>query len=166
MNRSLALSLALFALIGAVLAAALGKPEPKSSADAAKLGLALPGLATQLNTLERFELADAEDTLRFVRVDQLWQFETYPELPINQAKVRETLLSLAAIKLVEVKTDKPKFHAALGLADEANRVKLGVKPGAQFGLLIGKATRQTDRFVRRLDAVSYTHLTLPTICSV
>ncbi|MEM9880478.1 MAG: DUF4340 domain-containing protein [Pseudomonadota bacterium] len=146
MSRTVALSLAIFAFLALAMAALL-RPEGRQSTADAKLGLALPGLAAQINTIESIEFSDAQQTLKLMRVEGRWQFADLPELPVKQAKVRESLLGLANIELVEAKTDNPKFHSALGLTGDATKVQIG----ADFNLLIGKATNQSDRFIRRGD---------------
>jgi len=145
MNRTLTLGLAAFAALVFVAAFFL-QPSGTGDEQADALGLALPDLAAQVNALETLAFSDSAKTITFQRADGGWQFADTPRLPVKQARVRQYLLGLSATQLVEAKTDQPKFHAAIGLADDATRVTFG--DGS--GLIIGKTAARQTRFVRRI----------------
>lgn len=144
MNARLAFALIAFAVI-VIAAAAVFAPSARK-ADTVELGLALPSLAAQLNDQQTIELADVEGALTLQRQDGAWVLAGLPGLPVDQGKVREFLLGLAAVKLVEAKTSDPAFHDALELGKGSTRILLG--EGA--GLLVGKAAVSSGYFVRRV----------------
>ena len=81
--------------------------------------------------------------------------------------------------LVSLHYDDPRAHAeqlmplihrgceeaGIALTDIAE-VAIGVGPGPYTGLRVGVATGRVLAHLAGLTPVSYTHLTLPTICSV
>lgn len=145
MSRSLALVLAAFAVI-ALAGVWLLTPSTRHAGPAAELGAALPGLAGRVNDVERLTLSDMEQSLTLVRQAERWQFEALPGFPLKQGKVRELLLTLADIQLMEAKTDDPAFHDAIGLGADATTVRFG----DDSGLMFGKQVAGVGQFVRRI----------------
>lgn len=144
MNAKFALALIAFAVI-VIAAVSVLSPSSRKAATV-ELGPALPGLADQLNDLQKIELVDVEGALTLERQDGNWVLADLPGLPVEQGKVREFLLDLAATKMVEAKTADPQFHDAIGLGGSATRILLG----ADTGLLVGKEAATSGNFVRRI----------------
>lgn len=109
---------------------------------------AFPGLEQKIPDIARIEMSwnsdGAIEQVSIVRDSDEWRIEQKNGYPANIGKVRDFILSLAELKLVEAKTADPARYARLGVSDvteagsEATRVRLAGRDGAAFAdVLIG-----------------------------
>jgi hypothetical protein len=122
----------------------------------------LPMLAAHLNDVNELRVVKAGDvpavTLRRGGAQQTqggWQVVERGNYPADLSKVREALLPLSQLEIVEVKTSDPANYALLGVEDlktsdpksTAKRLDLGgVKP--PISLLVGKSSDYGQNYLR------------------
>src|SRR5438552_5233361 len=117
---------------------------------------ALPGLAAKLGDLAWVGLSRGPTKIDFAAVNGSWAVVEKGNYPAAQAKMRQLLLGLADLTLVEPKTERPELFARLDLDDPANGKATDVKLNDRIGptaaeLVVGK--RRADRFGTGNDAV-------------
>lgn len=109
---------------------------------------AFPGLEQQIPLIARVELSWNKDgvveTASILREAGVWRVAEQNGYPADTGKVRDFILSLAELTLVEAKTSDPARYARLGVSDvagegsEATRVRLLGRDGdALVDALIG-----------------------------
>jgi hypothetical protein len=79
--------------------------------------LALPDLGTKLRDLAWIRLSHGAAKTDFAEVNGQWTIVPKGSYPAAPGKVRQLLLGLASLTLVEPKTDRPDLFARLGLDD-------------------------------------------------
>jgi len=117
---------------------------------------ALPGLAAKLGDLAWVGLSRGPTKIDFAAVNGSWAVVEKGNYPAAQAKMRQLLLGLADLTLVEPKTERPELFARLDLDDPANGKATDLKLNDRIGqtvaeLIVGK--RRVDRFGTGNDAV-------------
>ena len=117
---------------------------------------ALPGLAAKLGDLAWVGLSRGPTKIDFAAVNGSWAVVEKGNYPAAQAKMRQLLLGLADLTLVEPKTERPELFARLDLDDPANGEATDLKLNDRIGqtvaeLVVGK--RRADRFGTGNDAV-------------
>ncbi|WP_420402751.1 DUF4340 domain-containing protein [Nisaea sp.] len=109
---------------------------------------AFPGLADGIPDIARIEMSwnrdGAVEQVTVAREDGIWRILEQGGYPADTGRVRDFVLSLAELKLVEAKTADPGRYGRLGVADveeagsEATRVRLlGREGGVLADVLIG-----------------------------
>lgn len=109
---------------------------------------AFPGLEQQIPDIARIEISwNTDGTVEqasVIREDGTWRIAEQNGYPADTGKVRDFVLSLAELQLVEAKTADPARYDRLGVSDvaesgsEATRVRLlGRDGGALVDALIG-----------------------------
>src|SRR5580700_11433750 len=81
---------------------------------------ALPGLADKLATLDFMRLRRGDVTVNFRQSEHGWVVVEKGGYPADQTRLRQLLLQLAELQLVEPKTDRPELLSRLDLDDPAN----------------------------------------------
>ncbi|MEQ8335063.1 DUF4340 domain-containing protein [Nisaea sp.] len=110
---------------------------------------AFPGLEQQIPDIARIEISwnrdAAVEQVSIARADGVWRVAEQNGYPADTGKIRDFILSLAELKLVEAKTADPARYARLGVSDvtaagsEATRVRLlGRNGDAIVDALIGR----------------------------
>jgi len=117
---------------------------------------ALPGLAAKLGDLAWIGLSRGSSKIDFAAVNGSWAVVEKGNYPAAQGKMRQLLLGLADLTLVEPKTERPELFARLDLDDPANGKATDVKLNDRIGqtaaeLIVGK--RRADRLGAGNDAV-------------
>ena len=117
---------------------------------------ALPGLAAKLGDLAWIGLSRGSTKIDFAAVNGSWAVVEKGNYPAAQGKMRQLLLGLADLTLVEPKTERPELFARLDLDDPANGKATDVKLNDRIGqtvaeLIVGK--RRADRLGAGNDAV-------------
>ena len=117
---------------------------------------ALPDLAGNLNELAWIALSRGKTKIDFAQIAGRWAIAEKGNYPASQARVRQLLLGLADLTLVEPKTQRPELFARLDLDDPANgkatEVQLNDRGGQTVAaLIVGK--RRTDPLGTGNDAV-------------
>jgi hypothetical protein len=117
---------------------------------------ALPGLAGKLGDLAWVGLSRGPTKIDFAAVNGSWAVVEKGNYPAAQGKMRQLLLGLADLTLVEPKTERPELFARLDLDDPANGKATDLKLNDRIGqtvaeLIVGK--RRADRLGTGNDAV-------------
>ena len=117
---------------------------------------ALPGLAANLGDLAWVGLSRGQTKIDFAAVNGRWAVVEKGNYPAAQGKLRQLLLGLADLTLIEPKTERPEMFARLDLDDPANGKATDVKLNDRVGqtvaeLIVGK--RRADRLGAGNDAV-------------
>jgi hypothetical protein len=117
---------------------------------------ALPGLAAKLGDLAWIGLSRGSTKIDFAAVNGSWAVVEKGNYPAAQGKMRQLLLGLADLTLVEPKTERPELFARLDLDDPANGKATDIKLNDRIGqtvaeLLVGR--RRADRLGAGNDAV-------------
>jgi hypothetical protein len=117
---------------------------------------ALPELAARFGDLAWIGLTRGSAKIDFAAINDRWAVVEKGNYPAAQGKVRQLLLGLADITLVEPKTERPELFARLDLDDPANGKATDIKLNDRIGqtvaeLIVGK--RRADRLGAGNDAV-------------
>lgn len=120
-------------LLGGLALWTLGSRAP--SQDVGAHGLLLPDLAARINAVDQVRLVGAGGvaiaTLR--RSGEAWTLDERGGYPVDSARLRTLLLSLAEAQRVEAKTANPALHARLGVEDvdaaDAHGVQVEISGG-------------------------------------
>src|ERR1041385_6452868 len=88
---------------------------------------ALPGLAAKLGDLAWIGLSRCPTKIDFAAVNGSWAVVETGNYPAAQGKMRQLLLGLADLTLVEPKTERPELFARLDLDDPANGKATDIK---------------------------------------
>src|SRR5437660_7037599 len=117
---------------------------------------ALPGLAAKLGDLAWVGLSRGPTKIDFAAVNGSWAVVEKGNYPAAQAKMRQLLLGLADLTLVEPKTARPELLGRLDLDDPSNgkstQIVLQDRTGQTVAELIVGKTRH-DRLGGGSDAV-------------
>jgi hypothetical protein len=122
MNRRSLLLLgtaAVVAIGGALLADREDAPPPGALPGTGPGGLAFPDLARRLAGAARIEVKKPDATLVLQRDGDRWLLPDKGGYPVRPEKVRELLVGLTELKLLEPRTADPAQLARLGLDDPA-----------------------------------------------
>src|SRR5437763_6232296 len=117
---------------------------------------ALPGLAAKLGELAWVRLSQGATKIDFAAIGGRWAVVEKGNYPAAPGKLRQLLLGLADLTLIEPETERPDLFARLDLDDPANGKSTGVKLNDRTGqtvaeLIVGR--RRTDRLGTGNDAV-------------
>ncbi len=82
--------------------------------------LAFPNLAQRLGGVQRLELRKHDATLLVQRDGDRWLLPEKGNYPVRAERVRETLVGLTELRLLEARTTDPTQFAQLGLDDPTN----------------------------------------------
>lgn len=116
--KSLLMLLVVTLLVSA--AAVLSVNQGKtSSATAEEAGLLLPELSAVIDDVVAMEITKGGASATLVREDGVWVCRETSGYPADFDKLKEALLALKDLRVIESKTRKPERHAKLGL-DEAS----------------------------------------------
>lgn len=143
------ITLAAATLILVVLAGVSLTRGDRTAASADVDRLALPELGTKLHDLAWIRLSRGDSKTDFAEVNGQWTVVEKGSYPADAGKVRQMLLALANLTLVEPKTERPDLFARLGLDDPKNGhstlVILQDRTGATLAeLIVGR--QRIDRF--------------------
>lgn len=121
----------------AVLAAATGEQGPGGAPGAKK---AFPQLASQLSDIAAVKINSHDLTATFVRQGEAWSDSDEGGYPADAGRIRQIVLALAELQLVEPKTDRPDLYSRLGVEDtsagKSRLVTLRDKKGGDLAALI------------------------------
>lgn len=145
-----------------VVAAAAWAVHRRSAAKAApeQHGEVLEGLGARLNEVTELQLVHGDETLTIRRDGTDWGVVERNGYHAKYDRVKETLLALADLEVLEPKTSRPERYAELGVGEpgpgsEATRVT--VKAGADVvaDLIVGEraGVGRSGVYVREPDAV-------------
>jgi Domain of unknown function (DUF4340) len=117
---------------------------------------ALPGLAAKLGELAWVRLSHGATKIDFAAIGGRWAVVEKGNYPAAPGKLRQMLLGLADLTLIEPKTERPELFVRLDLDDPANgkstEIRLNDRTGQTIAeLIVGR--RRTDRLGTGNDAV-------------
>lgn len=128
------------------------RAEPTASAEAKTGEMLFPGLVERVNEVAKVEIKNKDGGFAVVKDGDTWGMADKGSYPVNFDKVKELVVTIARMSIVEKKSAKPENHAAMDLNDvdakesAATQVKLFDQSGAELAaVLIGKA-RTTKGF--------------------
>jgi len=78
-----------------------------------------PGFIDRVNDARRLTVQSNEGTVTVTRAGDQWQVDEFDNYPAAMAKVKQTLLQLASLKILEAKTGKPEKYAQIGVEDRS-----------------------------------------------
>jgi hypothetical protein len=78
---------------------------------------AFPALADKLGDVASVEVLRSGSTMTFIRDDDRWLVREKGNYPANAAKIRQLLLAMADVTLVEAKTQQPALYPRLEVED-------------------------------------------------
>ena len=120
-SKTIGLLVAAALIIGLVAAVTL-RSSSETPAPAEPTFL-IPGFGDKINSVARLELAKGKDALTIVRTgsgkDSAWVVENRSNYPAKFDKVKELLVALNDVKLLEKKTDRPERFSSLEVEDVA-----------------------------------------------
>ncbi|WP_043339727.1 DUF4340 domain-containing protein [Belnapia moabensis] len=88
--------------------------------------LAFPGLAPRLAEAARIEIRKQESVLTLLRQGEAWVLPEKGNYPVRPERVRELLVGLTELRLVEPRTADPGQHDRLGVEDPARPGSTGL----------------------------------------
>jgi len=137
-------------------------PREYAVENSAESVLLLTGLAARINDVDRVDIVTAGDMVvaTLTRTAEDWQLEQMDGYHADWPKLQELLAGLAQAKVVEVKTDKPRYYPQLGVDDVSSQdaesvlVKLSIGDD-MTGILIGhQAQGRAGQYVRLQDSAA------------
>ncbi|MDO9708614.1 DUF4340 domain-containing protein [Paracraurococcus lichenis] len=105
------------AAAASVAAALLLTPRTVEKQAMTEGGLAFPGLAAKLQDAQRIEVTKPDASLVLQRRGETWVLPDKGGYPVRAGKVREMLVGLTELRLVEARTADPGQHERLGVDD-------------------------------------------------
>jgi hypothetical protein len=160
MNRT---SLAVLALITAVIVIAAVVSYSRRHSQPASPGSQplYPALAEHVNDVISITVRTGTEDFLIARHGDQWQLETKGGYPVSFEKVKQTVLGLADLKIIEPKTSRPEYYDRLGVVEpgpdkDSTLVSLwNADEVALASLVIGDSAGASGRvprwFVRRVD---------------
>lgn len=76
-----------------------------------------PDLMAKINEVAAIRVSAAEGTFTIVREGESWHVKEKHRYPAHVGKIREALIGLGELTLLEPKTSKPEFYEKLGVQD-------------------------------------------------
>ncbi len=104
----------------------------------------LPGFLAKVNDTTSIEVKSKDGTLVVARQGEHWVAKSYDDYPAKSDTVKQALVQLASLKIIEAKTSKPEKYAQLGVEDvtgsttSGRLVTLKTKDATQASVIIGK----------------------------
>lgn len=133
--------------LGAVVALALAfvlVDRPEDSPTLAGDRPLLPGLSEQINDIDALDIVapDGETVATLRRERERWRMREKYDYEADFARIHDMLRDLAEARRLEARTDKPQWHARLGVADPGEGEGSGAMvrfPGFDLpALIVGK----------------------------
>lgn len=129
----------------------------RSAAKAAQeeYGSLFVGLDKRLNDVAEVQVVQGDKTLTIRRDGAKWAVVERSGYPAKFDRVKETLMTLAELAVLEPKTTRPERYESLGVQDpgagsESKRLSLKDSGGAVLAdLIVGNSGGQTGVFVRK-----------------
>lgn len=159
-SRRYLLPLSIAAVLVLIAGLWLGRSRNSTESSAAAGAKVLPALAGKLNDVNEIRIVKPGEvplvTLKRVAgADQKdsWQVVERGGYPADFSKVRELLMKLSQMEIVEEKTSNPESYAALGVedikSDKATGKRIDLK-GLQppVSLIVGKSANYSGNYVR------------------
>jgi hypothetical protein len=140
-----------------VIVAVLAYSRRSAPGDTAAADVLFPGLSDRVNDVRSIIIDSDGATLSIGRVDDEWGLAEKGGYPVEFEKVKQAIMSLAELKIVEPKTSKADFYDRLGVQEpgagsSSKRVTLANEEGGTIAAVVvgNRAEGQLPRYyVRR-----------------
>ncbi len=132
--------------------------SPTATARVTTDGPLYPGLLQKLDSIATLEVESADETLRMRRVDGGWVLADRSDFPVHFERVKQALVGLAELEILEAKTKNPERYDEIGVrepsAEGATSTRLratGASGDVLASLIVGDARpgQRPTLFVRR-----------------
>jgi hypothetical protein len=163
MKRTSLLVLALITAV-VVLAAIIARAGRRSDPVDSAAETLYPTLSERVNDVYAIAVTSADEAFTIARHGEDWGLENKGGYPVKFEMVKEMLLGLAELRIVESKTSNPEYHDRLGLArpdadgedDQSTLITLRDGQGQPIAsLIVGNRAESSGRslrqYVRRAD---------------
>ncbi len=111
-------TLSTLAVIAAILIAVTVFVSQRKDATSPQTGQPVfPVLKTTINDVAEMRISTQSGTITVHQEDDSWRVKEKHDYPADLGKVRETLIGLAELKILEPKTRKPEHYEKLGVQD-------------------------------------------------
>ena len=111
-------TLSALAVIAAILIAVTVFVSQRKDAASPQTGQPVfPGLKATINDVSEMSIVTQSGTITIHRAEDSWRVKEKHEYPADLGKVREALIGLAELKILEPKTRKPELYEKLGVQD-------------------------------------------------
>ncbi len=111
-------TLSTVAVIAAILIAVTVFVSQRKDATSPQTGQPVfPVLKATINDVTEMRISTQSGTITVHREDDSWRVKEKHEYPADLGKIRETLIGLAELKILEPKTRKPEHYEKLGVQD-------------------------------------------------
>ena len=111
-------TLSTVAVIAAILIAVTVFVSQRKDATSPQTGQPVfPVLKATINDVAEMSISTQSGTITVHREDDSWRVKEKHEYPADLGKVRETIIGLAELKILEPKTRKPEHYEKLGVQD-------------------------------------------------
>ena len=111
-------TLSTVAVIAAILIAVTVFVSQRKDATSPQTGQPVfPVLKATINDVAEMRISTQSGTITVHREDDSWRVKEKHEYPADLGKIRETLIGLAELKILEPKTRKPEHYEKLGVQD-------------------------------------------------
>ncbi|MDY7108949.1 MAG: DUF4340 domain-containing protein [Planctomycetota bacterium] len=160
MNRT---SLAVLALITALVVIAAVVSYSRRQSEPASPGSEhlYPALEDHVNDVASITIRTGDGEFMISRHEGDWGLQTKGGYPVSFEKVKQTILGLADLRIIEPKTSRPEYYDRLGVNEpgpdaEAVLITLNDAAGDALASLVigdpaGASGRVPRRFVRKID---------------
>lgn len=148
--------LLLFVAVLVVVAGAFWLAAQRNPArDSAALGKVLPTLAAEVNSVSQVRIVTAGDknAVTLERAEKAWKVAERGGYPADATKLRELLVDLRELEVLEEKTENPENYARLGVEDVSAATASGVRVDLQglkapASVIVGKSSSGDASYVR------------------
>lgn len=118
-----------------------------------------PELTKRVNDVAALEIAKGKDVVTLAKQDALWTLANRGGYPVDFEKVKQTVMAVANLKVIEAKTKNPEQYEKLDLQDPREgapsaRLTLKDSSGAAIASLVVGKTNWAGKqsvYVRKLD---------------
>lgn len=159
-------NLIMLAVVAVIAAGAWHVTQRKAPTTEFATAMLYPALLDHLNDSQQLVIESADGTVTVVRDGEHWTIKELDDYPARVTAVKQALLQLASLEILETKTGKTEKYSQLGVEDRsvAGATSRAVKVITQNGetavdLLVGKerpvrATNPPGHYVRRAGEAS------------
>lgn len=96
---------------------ALFMSQPENSGQSDEGQDLFPGLMEKINDVSELVVKTRTGTITIMRKGKTWTVKEKHDYPANMEKIREAVVGLGELKILEAKTKKPELYEKLGLED-------------------------------------------------
>jgi len=113
-NKLILLAIVAFVVVGIAVQLTSEPSNPEQTVSKNKL---FPNLLDKLNDVDNIEISNSHEKFTVQLKDGVWGLVDKRGYPVKEENVRNVLLGMASLNIVEAKTQKPENYAILGVRD-------------------------------------------------